>query len=353
MRVRLASLLLMGNALACDDVHVFLARGNNEPYPGRQGVLAQAICTGLESCGYEDIAFYNPLPAPYCQSVTEGQANGMRQITEYNERCPDSRLVVSGYSQGGHVVGDILGGGGGVFFQDCVQEYAPGLDADSLPGSKIVAAMIFADTRHTAGQPYNVFSGAGADGLFPRSEEQVANLARYGDRLRDFCVDTDPICAGGDIVDTHLNYFDIYTGEAASWVQEMVAADMGSTSTSTQPTSTTRATSTTLSQVSMESSDTIVTETETSEAVSTTSMAASTDTSVESSETTSAASSEATAESSVASTEALTSATGQTSAPEPSATSAEPEDADGSGIALGIGRGAWAIAIVLSLQFML
>ena len=122
----------------CAPVHIFLARGNNEPYPGRQGKLVEAICSGFDDgdCDYEDIQFYNPLPAPYCDSVTEGQANGVKQITEYSERCPDAKLVVSGYSQGGHVVGDVLGGGGGVFFQDCVQKDSEGLKADSEPGSK-------------------------------------------------------------------------------------------------------------------------------------------------------------------------------------------------------------------------
>jgi hypothetical protein len=42
---------------------------------------------------------------------------------------------VSGYSQGGQVVGDILGGGGGVFFQDCVEDKIAGLSPDSRPGS--------------------------------------------------------------------------------------------------------------------------------------------------------------------------------------------------------------------------
>lgn len=124
----------------CTDVHIFLARGNNEPYPGRQGKLVEAICGQIGkdnlTCDYEDIQYYNPLPAPYCDSVTEGQANGVKQITAYSERCPDSRLVVSGFSQGGHVVGDVLGGGGGVFFQDCVQPKSKGLDADKVPGSR-------------------------------------------------------------------------------------------------------------------------------------------------------------------------------------------------------------------------
>lgn len=119
----------------CKDVHIFLAKGNNEPYPGRQGKLATAICAGLSSCDYEDIKFYNPLESVYCDSVFEGAANGISQITAYNKACPDSKLIVSGYSQGGHIVGDILGGGGGVFFQDCVQNSNEGLDADSAPGN--------------------------------------------------------------------------------------------------------------------------------------------------------------------------------------------------------------------------
>jgi hypothetical protein len=120
----------------CDDVHVFIAKGNNEPYPGRQGKLVAAICDGIANCDYEDIQFYNPLPAPYCQSVAEGARNGVDQITEYNARCPDTKLVVSGYSQGGQVAGDILGGGGGVLFEDCQQPGNAGIPANSAAGKK-------------------------------------------------------------------------------------------------------------------------------------------------------------------------------------------------------------------------
>lgn len=119
----------------CTDVHIFLARGNNEPYPGRQSKLVAAICNGLKSCDYEDIAYYNPFEAPYCESVAEGASSGISQITAYNERCPQSKLVVSGYSQGAHVVGDVLGGGGGVYFQGCVQTSNDGLDFEKAPGN--------------------------------------------------------------------------------------------------------------------------------------------------------------------------------------------------------------------------
>ncbi|KAK0384677.1 hypothetical protein NLU13_8763 [Sarocladium strictum] len=208
----------------CNDVHVFIAKGNNEPYPGRQGKLVSAICNGLENCDYEDIQFYNPLPAPYCQSVAEGARNGVDQIVEYNARCPDTKLVVSGYSQGGQVVGDVLGGGGGVLFQNCQQPANAGIPANSAAGKKIVAALIFGDVRHTRNQPYNYLDGANRDGLFPRPANQLANLAAYTGRFRNYCDETDPICAGGDVVANHLNYFDIYSDSAAAWVQSLIKA---------------------------------------------------------------------------------------------------------------------------------
>ncbi|CZS92654.1 related to acetylxylan esterase precursor [Rhynchosporium graminicola] len=214
---------------ACADTHVFLAKGNNEPYPGRQGKLVNAICSGLASCDYEDIQFYNPVESPYCGSVNEGVANGIAQITAYNQRCPEAKLVLSGYSQGAQIVSDILAGGGGTFFQGCVQTTSAGIDINSAAGRKIAAAMVFGDLRHTANQPYNVLSGAGGQGLFPRSGSQAAALLTYTSVFHDYCVANDPICAGGKVVADHLNYFDIYTDEAAAWVKsQLLKAPSGS-----------------------------------------------------------------------------------------------------------------------------
>jgi len=128
--------------LPCAAVHIFLAKGWNETYPGRQGKLAGAICYGLESCDYEDIQFVNNGAfdaSTYCTSVTEGDANGVVQMTAYAERCPDAQLVLSGYSQGGNVAGDILGGGGGLFGDsesNCTIATIAGLDPTTSPGNK-------------------------------------------------------------------------------------------------------------------------------------------------------------------------------------------------------------------------
>ncbi|KAI8630309.1 Alpha/Beta hydrolase protein [Xylariaceae sp. FL1651] len=205
----------------CTDLHIFLSRGNNEPYPGRQGKLVDAICSGLDSCDYEDIDFDNALSVEYCSAVEAGRVAGIKQITAYAQKCPKSKLVVSGYSQGAQVVGDILGGGGGTFFQNCFIASGGGLDPNSSPGKNIAAALLFGDTRHTADQSYNVLEGAGISGLFPRSGGQLAGLNEFSGVLRSYCQFDDPICAAGDghrtdtVVADHLNYFDKYPQAAA------------------------------------------------------------------------------------------------------------------------------------------
>jgi hypothetical protein len=106
----------------CTDIHIFLARGNGEPYPGQQGVLASDICTGVTgSCDYEDIVYHNAIGVSYCVGSAEAAINGPKQIVEYNARCPDAKLVLSGYSQGGQVISDIMGGSGGKVFE-CTQK---------------------------------------------------------------------------------------------------------------------------------------------------------------------------------------------------------------------------------------
>lgn len=254
----------------CTDVHVFLAKGNNEPYPGRQGKLVNAICKGYDSCDYEDVVMQNMLPDPYCDSVHEGGANTVTQIIAYNKKCPDTKLVLSGYSQGAHVAGDALSGGGGVFFNGCVEKPVVAIDPKSDAGKArkfifffflshgvhsfsttthdqvtsgqgflsrlrlqlanyfwcplVAAVLTFGDTRHTANQPANYESGAGANGLFPRPGDQLAKLEAFSDRHRDYCVDTDSICSGADPKNpgamSHLEYFEKFTDEAAQWVKE-------------------------------------------------------------------------------------------------------------------------------------
>lgn len=234
--------------LPCSSVHVFLAKGGNEPYPGRQGKLAGAICYGLPSCDYEDILYYNANGSDYCAGVSEGDRNGLAQLTAYADRCPDAKLVLSGYSQGANIVGDLLGGvvsGEGRIFDECDVDPSPALDPSTSPGDKrewyserpvvvrvanavaVAAILLFGDVRHVANQSYNVLAGSVYDSAgSTRFPDSTTLMGRWSGIMRSYCDGQDPICAtssgGPYVVANHLSYFDVYSDEAAEWVKTIL-----------------------------------------------------------------------------------------------------------------------------------
>ncbi|KAF7197467.1 putative cutinase cut3 [Pseudocercospora fuligena] len=226
-KTTISSLLLAAPAIlaqttgsgSCTDVHIFIARGWNEPYPGRQGTLVGDICADLSglTCDYEDVV-YDAASNDYCPSVLTGETNGLQQIQSYYTKCPDTTLVVSGYSEGANIIGDILAGGTcGLFY---------GLDQTSGPSCNIAAALMFGDPQHLPNQPYNVLNGtAGVGEGGARTEAQAQILDSYTPRLRSYCQYDDLVCAtglGADTVEAHTNYFDYYSEDAASWVAGLV-----------------------------------------------------------------------------------------------------------------------------------
>lgn len=212
--------LLMNRDAPCEDVHLFLGRGANEAYPGRVGDLNTTICSRFSSCGYEDIQFDSALD--YCDAISAGASQGVAQITAYASRCPASKLVLGGYSEGAHIVGDILGGNAARNFYNCYEAAHTPLTPTLSPGTSIVAAVVFGDTRHVASQSSNVGSGSGSNGEYPRTGNDLAALELWAGRLRNYCLATDPICALGDDGLSHETYMTVFAETAADWVQSIV-----------------------------------------------------------------------------------------------------------------------------------
>ena len=83
---------------ACADVHLFLARGTTEGYPGLLGSLATMVTDSINGSTYENI-MYPATQEGETPSYQEGIANGTAQVQSYAAACPDSKLVLLGYSQ--------------------------------------------------------------------------------------------------------------------------------------------------------------------------------------------------------------------------------------------------------------
>lgn len=212
------------NTTTCQTYHIFTARGSNAKKPGHSGELIRQICTELGDCNFEDIDF----PARgggngWCDSAQKGAANGAAQLRSYSERCPDSNLIVVGFSQGASVSLDYLGGGGDVQVFGCNQSSNPGLDRSTSPGSKIVAALVFGSTVRAAETSYTLGGGRPFNGTASRPAKFQTNLSTYASAgvLREYCNSGDPICATGSepsSMSNHLSYFEKYTDEAVKWV---------------------------------------------------------------------------------------------------------------------------------------
>ncbi|KAF4870832.1 Acetylxylan esterase 2 [Colletotrichum siamense] len=202
----------------CAAVHVLLLRGTNEPYPGLQQPIAEAICADWD-CTWASVE-YQAVFHDYCDSVEGGIASTRSAVTAYATRCPGSKIVLSGFSQGGQVVGDVLGGGGGTFrSQNCTQEGSEGMAPDVFPGDHVAAALIWGSPRHVANQTYNLLVGARMQSGFPREGAQLESLNRWSARLRDYCNDNDPACAQGTSWEAHENYGLKYAEDAAQFVR--------------------------------------------------------------------------------------------------------------------------------------
>jgi hypothetical protein len=88
-------------AAQCNKVQIFTAVGHGESYPGVQRSITTAICKGVSSCGVANIQYpaiktdnnYNG-----CKAIEEGIAYGRTAITDYAAKCPEAKIVVTGWS---------------------------------------------------------------------------------------------------------------------------------------------------------------------------------------------------------------------------------------------------------------
>ncbi|CBX96139.1 hypothetical protein LEMA_P110580.1 [Plenodomus lingam JN3] len=219
----------------CKPFHIFLTRGSDEPYPGRLGNITKEICAGLggDDCGFENVVYPARSTAwgadAWCKSAGTGAINGQNQMKSYSEKCPDSKLMLLGFSQGAAVAQDMLGGGGGNVFE-CTQDSNPALDQDI--GNKVVAAATFGSVVRNRDTNFTIGDGKPFDGRRARTPEQLSALAKYSDVLLDYCHHGDPICAVGstpESVEHHLDYFIQHNEEVTKWVVGMAKANQGTT----------------------------------------------------------------------------------------------------------------------------
>jgi cutinase len=165
----------------CPDVEIVFARGTTEP-PGVGGVgqaFVDAFRSQLPGRSIEAYAVDYPASNDFDNSTPAGANDASAHIQSTAANCPNTRMVLGGYSQGAGVID---------------------LSTSAMPtevANHVAAAALF-------GAPKSAF----ADSLSPGPLPTIGAL--YATKTIDLCVPNDPICSDGWDMRAHVAY--IQTG---------------------------------------------------------------------------------------------------------------------------------------------
>jgi cutinase len=173
----------------CPDVEVVFARGTNEP-PG-VGAVGQAFIDSLRSqVRARPVGVYAvnyPATDAFANSMPAGAGDSRAHVENIAANCPNTRMVLGGYSQGAGVI-------------DMATESIPPQVANH-----VAAVALF-------GNPESTFARTLGGGRLPT----ISPL--YRPKTIDLCVPDDPICSEGRNPAAHVAYIQSgMTNQAAAF----------------------------------------------------------------------------------------------------------------------------------------
>lgn len=175
------------SAAPCPDVEVTFGRATTEA-PG-VGVVGQEFIDSLRSqVGGKSIAVYPvnyPASDDFAPSVNAGTSDANAHVQSMIANCPNTKMVLGGYSQGALVIDQIT------IAQAPVAGFVPEtLSADQA--DHVAALALF-------GNPSDRYLGASVSTVSPW----------YGAKAIDLCAPGDPVCSPGALftVPTHDEMF--------------------------------------------------------------------------------------------------------------------------------------------------
>jgi cutinase len=190
-------------AAPCPDVELIFARGTSEP-PGI-GRVGQALSDQLGAdLGSRTLGIYAVnYPASYdFLAAADGATDATNRIAEIAATCPNTRVVLGGYSQGAAVVDMLLG------IPPLGAKVGDVGSAPPLPQSlagQVAAVAAFGNPATKFGTPVS------------------AALPPLAGKGIDLCADGDPICSQGRNPFAHTSYEKTpMVGEAAGFISGLV-----------------------------------------------------------------------------------------------------------------------------------
>ncbi|HUO40630.1 MAG TPA: cutinase family protein [Mycobacterium sp.] len=207
----LSALVPFASAQPCSDVEVVFARGTTED-PG-VGPTGQAFVDALRARvgSTKSIGVY---PVDYPASTDfptaiDGVNDASAHIRSMAASCPNTKLVLGGFSQGAAVMGFVTA--------NVIPDGAPATVPNPMPpdvANHVAAVALF-------GKPNSRFMRA-------INEPQIAIGPLYAGKTIDLCVPDDPICSNGTDFNAHMQYADTgMVDQAATFAASYLSASSG------------------------------------------------------------------------------------------------------------------------------
>ncbi|TGO13287.1 hypothetical protein BTUL_0073g00570 [Botrytis tulipae] len=197
------------NSTACTPIHLIIARGTTESYPGTMESLAGLITDANPGTDYESV-IYPATDETSTNSYAEGLVAAKDQFTAYAESCEDSKIIFLAYSQLVEAEMKFLGAGNG------------SLPINSKVGDRMTALVLYGDPRHIPNESFDVGNN-NVTGKYPRTASQISVIEnQYASKIADYYNVDDPVCASGTNLTAHVVYPQDWDITAAAWVQTML-----------------------------------------------------------------------------------------------------------------------------------
>ena len=179
----------------CADVEVVFARGTNEPAgPGYIGqAFAGSLGAQLPGRSLAVYAVNYPASTDYLTSSAAGSDDASAHVENLVAACPNTRIVLGGYSQGAAVTE---------------------LSTAAMPPSvadHVAAVALF-------GRPSSAYSASLVDGA-----ALPTITAPYASKTIDLCLPEDPVCSSGANMMAHVSYIPAgLANQAATFAAERI-----------------------------------------------------------------------------------------------------------------------------------
>jgi cutinase len=175
----------------CPDAEVVFARGTGEPVgPGGPGqAFTDSLTAQLPGKSVNLYPVDYPSTNDYVNSAHAGAADAVAHVQGTAANCPNTKIVLGGYSQGAGVM-DMTS-----------QQLSPQV------ANHVAAVALF-------GNPQSSYAKQLSDNQIP------AINPSYSPKTIDICLPNDNICAEGGSIIAHLGYVPDATNQAATFVAQ-------------------------------------------------------------------------------------------------------------------------------------